>query len=74
MAGLKAARARGRHGGRKRKLTDRQIQQAKILLSNPNVFVSDVARSFGVSRMTIYRWCGAVKPDREVPESLENIS
>jgi len=60
LAGIKAARARGRLGGRKRKLTDRQVQQAKILLADPNVFVSDVARSFGVSRMTIYRWCGVV--------------
>lgn len=64
QAGLKAARARGRLGGRKRKLTDRQVQQAKILLTNPGVFVTDVARSFGVSRMTIYRRCGAVKPER----------
>lgn len=74
LAGLKAARARGRLGGRKRKLTDRQVQQAKILLADPRVFVTDVARSFGVSRMTIYRWCGAVKPDRRIPEGLESIS
>lgn len=64
LAGLKAARARGRLGGRKRKLTDKQVQQARILLADRNVFVTDVARSFGVSRMTIYRWCGVVKPER----------
>lgn len=61
LAGLKAARARGHLGGRKRKLTDKQVQQAKILLADPNVYVSDVARSFGVSRMTIYRRCGVVR-------------
>jgi DNA invertase Pin-like site-specific DNA recombinase len=45
---LEAARARGRVGGRKPKLTQRQIRIARHT-------VSDIAESFDVSRKTIYR-------------------
>lgn len=55
-AGLKAARARGRRGGRKRKLTDRQVAMAKTLLAEHQELTHDqVAAQFRVSRATIYR-------------------
>lgn len=64
-AGLKAARARGRLGGRKPKLKQKDIREIKVLLKDPNIPVSDIAKRFGVSRTTIYNRVGVVKPDRE---------
>jgi len=59
---LAAARARGRAGGRKRKLDAKQIRQIKVLLRDPNTSVAEVARDYGVSRTTIYKYCGVVPP------------
>lgn len=55
QAGLKAARARGRKGGRPRKLGDQQIREIQALLRDPEIRVIDVAKRYGVSRATIYR-------------------
>jgi len=62
QAGLAAARARGRTGGRKPKLDAKQIRQIKALLRDPNTSVAEVARDYGVSRTTIYKYCGVVPP------------
>lgn len=58
--GLTAARARGRSGGRKPKLDEQQIREIKALLRDPDIQVADVARRYGVSRTTIYKYCGVV--------------
>ncbi|EBB0713075.1 recombinase family protein [Salmonella enterica] len=55
-SGLAAARARGRVGGRKPALSEEDIKQIKILLADPEMTVSLVAKRFNVSRMTIYRY------------------
>ncbi|MBL0529393.1 recombinase family protein [Aeromonas caviae] len=55
--GLAAARARGRLGGRKPKLNAKQISHIKTLLCEPNVSVTELARDYGVSRTTIYKYC-----------------
>lgn len=44
-AGLAAARARGRKGGRKPALDDRQVREIRALLRDPEIQVTDVARS-----------------------------
>ena len=54
-AGLAAARARGRKGGRPRALTDAQISAARAMLADPAITVDDVANHLGASRATIYR-------------------
>lgn len=54
-AGLKAARARGRVGGRRRRMTYEQVQQAALLLASPDCDVSEICRTFGVHRATLYR-------------------
>lgn len=54
-AGLAAARARGRSGGRKPKLTSQQVKEIRRLLSDPTIPVSQVAQRYGVSRTTIYK-------------------
>jgi DNA invertase Pin-like site-specific DNA recombinase len=62
LAGLSAARARGRVGGRKRKLNDKQIREIKTLLTDPAAQVKDIAERYGVSRTTLYKRVGAVQP------------
>lgn len=57
QAGLHAARARGRHGGRPRKLSTKQIAMGRKLLSDSNNSVADVCRILQVSRSTLYRYC-----------------
>jgi DNA invertase Pin-like site-specific DNA recombinase len=54
-AGLAAARARGRLGGRKPKLKAQQINEIKALMDDPKIPVSTIARRFKVSRTTIYK-------------------
>lgn len=60
-AGLAAARARGRVGGRKRALTPAQVEMARELLADRDRDVTTVAASFNVSRATLYR---ALKSER----------
>lgn len=55
-AGLDAARARGRKGGRKAKLTPADIKKAKAMLSDPDMTKSEVAEHFNVSRPTLNKW------------------
>ena len=62
MAGLSAARARGRVGGRKPKLAEKQIREIKALLSDPAARVKDIAQRYGVSRATLYKRVGVVNP------------
>ena len=57
-AGLEVTRKLGRVGGRKRQMTDSEIESAKKLLSN-GVPPRDVAHNLGVSVPTLYRWIPA---------------
>jgi DNA invertase Pin-like site-specific DNA recombinase len=65
-AGLDAARARGRVGGRKPKLDVKQTREIRVLLRDPQVRVTDVAKRYGVSRTTIYKCVGIVEPERSL--------
>lgn len=62
--GLLACRARGRLGGRKKKLSQEDINQIKELLSRPENSVSNIAKKYDVSRTTIYKYVGVIVPDR----------
>lgn len=53
IAGLKAARARGRIGGRKSKLTKSDTRKAAAMLLDPLVTKTEVAKHFGISRVTL---------------------
>jgi hypothetical protein len=55
MAGLRAARARGRNGGWPRKLKTKDIQAIKALINAGELPVQDIADRFGVARSTLYR-------------------
>lgn len=52
-AGLKAARARGRKGGRPKALTQDQLRKASAMLLDPKMTKTEVAKHFGVSRITL---------------------
>jgi DNA invertase Pin-like site-specific DNA recombinase len=53
-AGLKAALARGRKGGRPRALNDAVKAKARAMLRDPGISVAAVAEVLGVSRSTLY--------------------
>jgi hypothetical protein len=54
-AGLAAARARGRHGGRPSVLTDHKLKVAQEMYSSGQYTVAAIAKTLGVSRASIYR-------------------
>lgn len=56
QAGLVAARARGRHGGRPRGLTPNQVVQLKSLYEAQTIPISDLLETFHISRATLYRY------------------
>ena len=55
-AGLDAARARGKVGGRPRSLIDADLIAAKALLGSEDLSVVEVAKRVGVSPATLYRY------------------
>lgn len=56
MAGLAAARARGRRGGRPRKLSSNQIRTLNAMYASQNHSLSEIARTFSISRPTVYKY------------------
>jgi len=60
-AGLDAARSRGRTGGRPRALSDKDLKEARVLLTDPEITVEDVARRLGVGPSTLYRYLPAAR-------------
>lgn len=60
-AGLDAAKARGRRGGRPPKLTDKDLTVARALLAEASITVDDVARRLRVSPATLYRYLPAAR-------------
>jgi len=58
VAGLTAARARGRVGGRPSKLTAEQVRQARRMYDARELTVEQIGKVLGVSRTSIYRALG----------------
>lgn len=54
-AGLAAARARGRKGGRPAKLDEKQVKEVRRLYESKSVTVDQIAAMMHVGRSTIYR-------------------
>ena len=63
-AGLDSARARGRKGGRPPKLGPKEVCEIRVLLRDPDVTVSSIARRYGVSRVTLYAHLNAPAKER----------
>lgn len=55
FAGLKAARAPGRKGGRPAKLSAKEIKTIRALLKTADIPVTEIAARFGIARSTRYR-------------------
>lgn len=55
-AGLIAARARGRKGGRPRSLSEKDVAAARALLADEDITVAEIAERLGTSPATLYRY------------------
>jgi DNA invertase Pin-like site-specific DNA recombinase len=63
-AGLAAARARGRHGGRPPVLDPGQVELARELYASRRYPVVEIARRLKVGRSTLYRYLEQEEPTR----------
>jgi Site-specific recombinases, DNA invertase Pin homologs len=54
-AGLEAARARGKKGGRPPSLSAKDLAAAKAMLSDPEITMEEVAKRLRVAPSTLYR-------------------
>jgi DNA invertase Pin-like site-specific DNA recombinase len=55
QAGLSAARARGRKGGRPKALTSKKAQQLQTLYADKTNTIDEICRTLHISRATLYR-------------------
>ncbi len=61
-ASLAAARARGRVGGRLRRLAiNGKVALARRLFADPNHSIPEICSTFGISRSTLYRYVKETK-------------
>ena len=66
IAGLKSARARGRIGGRKPKMTPAKLRLAQAAMGQPGTVVGDLCAELQITRQTLYRHVspsGDLRPD-----------
>ena len=55
IAGLAAARARGRKGGRPFKMTPAKVRLAAASMGKPGTNVGELCKELGITRQTLYR-------------------
>ena len=70
LAGLKAARARGRKGGRKFALSKAQVRLAQAAMAHRDTSVSELCRELGIRPVTLYRYVG---PQGQLREQGEKV-
>ena len=70
LAGLAAARARGRRGGRRFALTKAQVRLAQAAMASRDTSVSELAAELGIKPVTLYRYVG---PDGELRENGRRV-
>ena len=54
-AGLASARARGRSGGRKPKMTAAKLRLAQAAMGKPETKIAELCAELGITRQTLYR-------------------
>ncbi len=59
QAGLRAARARGRLGGRPKALTPKKAAMAQKLYADKSNSIDDICKTLNISRPTLYRYIKA---------------
>jgi DNA invertase Pin-like site-specific DNA recombinase len=74
VAGLAAARARGRMGGRPSKLNADQVGTARRLYDERELTVEEIGRILGVSRTCIYRTLGKDRAAMETGQAAEQAT
>ncbi|VTZ26371.1 site-specific DNA recombinase; e14 prophage [Methylocella tundrae] len=65
-AGLASARARGRNGGRRFKMTASKLRLAQAAMGRPETNVAELCEELGITRQTLYRHVGPkgeLRPD-----------
>ncbi len=56
IAGIQAARARGRMGGRKFNLTKSQVRLAEAAMKNRDTSVAELCKELNITRATLYKY------------------
>jgi DNA invertase Pin-like site-specific DNA recombinase len=69
-AGLAAARARGRKGGRPRKVDRATLRAAQTLLANTDETAQSIAKRFGIGTVTLYTYLNGDGSLKEAGERL----
>ena len=76
-AGLQAARAGGRRGGRPNKMTPAKLRLARAAMGQPDTKVGDLCEELGITRQTLYRFvspAGELRDDRKrLPEQRKAV-
>ncbi len=68
-AGLRAARARGKTGGRPKKLTPEKIKIAQAMMNDANLDIKTICRTLDISPNTLYRY--APSPFKKAQEEKQ---
>lgn len=69
-AGLAAARARGRKGGRPRKMTLTTLQMAMTAMADPNNKPGEIAKRLGITTTTLYTYVNGDGSPKELGTQL----
>jgi len=70
QAGLRAARARGRLGGRPKSMDEATLKMASALMRDKTLTIKQICQKVGVSRSTLYRYInpdGSLKMELRMP-------
>ena len=73
-SGLAAARARGRLGGRPRKMTIENLKMAMAAMADPNTKASEVASRLGITTTTLYSYVNGDGSVKEPGQRLLDIN
>ena len=74
IAGIKAARARGRNGGRPPTMTPAKLRLAQAAMGKPETVVGELCEELKISRQTLYRHVGPDGKLRDDGKKLLNRS
>src|SRR5690606_22353811 len=74
IAGLAAARARGRSGGRKFSLSPSMLRRAQAAMTHRDTNVADLCAELGITRNTLYRLVSPTGELRSDGEKLLKVS
>ena len=70
IAGIKAARARGRMGGRKFNLTKAQVRLAEASMKNRDTSVTELCKELKITRATLYKY---ISPTGELRDYAKRV-